>query len=74
MGVKRILVAIVGIAQGAIGVLAGILACILYFNFLGVQTTLNVSAELLPLYLLILSVFSFFSVISGFFLIHEGLE
>jgi len=74
MRVRRILVTIVGIAQGAIGVLAGILAFILYFNFLGVQTTLNVSAELLPLYLLILSVFSFFSVISGFFLIHEEIE
>lgn len=74
MRVRRILVTIVGIAQGAIGVLAGILACILYFNFLGVQTTLNVSAELLPLYLLILTVFSFFSVINGFFLIHEELE
>lgn len=74
MRIKRILVAIVGIAQGAIGVLAGILVCILYFNFLDVQTTLNVSAELLPLYLLILSVFGFFSVISGFFLIHEKLD
>ena len=74
MRVKRILVAIVGIAQGAIGGLAGILAGILYFNFLDVQTTLNVSAELLPLYLLILSVFGFFSVISGFFLIHEELD
>lgn len=74
MRVRRILVTIVGIAQGVIGVLAGILACILYFNFLGVQTTLNVSAELLPLYLLILTVFSFFSVINGFFLIHEEIE
>ena len=74
MGVRRILVAIVGAAQGAIGVLAGVLACILYFNFLGVQTTLNVSAELLPLYMLILSVFSFFSIISSFFLLHEGQE
>lgn len=74
MRVKRILVAIVGITQGAIGGLAGILAYILYFNFLDVQTTLNVSAELLPLYLLILSVFGFFSVISGFFLIHEELD
>ena len=74
MTVKRILVAIVGIAQGAIGVLAGVLVCILYFNFLDAQTTLNISAELLPLYLLTLSVFGFFSLISGFFLIHEGLE
>jgi uncharacterized membrane protein YozB (DUF420 family) len=72
MKVRRILVATVGIAQGAIGVLASILVGILYFNFLDVQTALNVSAELLPLYLFILIVFSFFSVISGFFLIHEG--
>lgn len=72
MKVRRILVATVGIAQGAIGVLASILAGILYFNFLDVQTALNVSIELLPLYLFILIVFSFFSVISGFFLIHEG--
>jgi len=74
MRVRRIFVAIVGIAQGGLGVLAGILVCILYFNFPSVQTTLNVPAEHLPLYLLILSVFSLFSVISGFFLIHEGLE
>jgi membrane associated rhomboid family serine protease len=74
MRVRKILVTIIGIAQGAIGVLAGILACILYFNFFGFQTTLNLSTELLPLYMLILSVFGFFSVINGFFLIHEGLE
>jgi uncharacterized membrane protein YozB (DUF420 family) len=72
MKIRRILVATVGIAQGAIGVLASVLAGILYFNFLDVQTMLNVSAELLPFYLFILIVFSFFSVISGFFLIHEG--
>jgi hypothetical protein len=72
MKVRRILGATVGIAQGAIGVLAGTLAGILYFNFLDVQTALNMSAELLPFYLFILIVFSFFSVISGFFLVHEG--
>jgi hypothetical protein len=74
MGARRILGTIVGVLQGAIGLLAGVLACILHFNFLDVQTTLNVDIEFLPLYLLILSVFSLFSVINGFFLIHEGLE
>lgn len=73
MRVRRIIVAIVGITQGAMGILAGILACIIYFNFLGVQTTLNVPTELLPLYLLVLIVFGFFSIISGFFLAIEGL-
>jgi ABC-type Na+ efflux pump permease subunit len=71
MKAKRILVVIVGMTQGAIGLLALILVCVLYFNFLNIQTMLNVTAELLPLSLLILSVFGFFSVISGLFLIHE---
>ena len=44
-------VAAVGIAQEVVGVLAGILSCFLYFNFLDFQTSLSVSAELLPLYL-----------------------
>ena len=71
MKAKRILVVVVGMTQGAIGMLALILTCILYFNFLNIQTMLNVSAELLPLSLLILSIFGFFSVISGLFLLHE---
>lgn len=73
MGPRRILATIVGIVQGAIGVVAVMFACILYFDFLGVQSMLNVPAELLPLGLLILSVFGFFSIISGFFLAREGL-
>ncbi len=71
MKAKRILVVVVGMTQGAIGMLALILVCILYFNFLDIQTMLEVSAELLPLSLLILSIFGFFSVISGLFLLHE---
>lgn len=71
MKAKRILVAVVGMTQGAIGVLALILACTLHFNFLDIQTMLNVSAELLPLSLLILIIFGFFSAISGLFLLHE---
>ena len=71
MKAKRILVAVVGMTQGAIGMLALILACILYFDVLNIQTMLNVSAELLPLSLLILSIFGFFSVTSGLFLLHE---
>ncbi len=71
MKAKRILVLIVGVTQGAIGLLALILVCVLYFNFLNIQTMLNVSTELLPLSLLILSIFGFFSAISGLFLLHE---
>lgn len=69
---RRILVAIVGLAQGAIGVLTSFFVFLLYFDFLGVQAAFNVSAEHVPLFLLILSVFSAFSVISAFFLVHEG--
>ena len=68
---RRILSAILGIAQGIIGVLSGVLAVLLFLNILEVQTVFNVPPELLPLYLLILGLFSIFSVINGFFLIRE---
>ena len=71
MKIRRILTAITGIAQGAIGVLSAVLAVLLFFNLLEVQTVFNVPPELLPLYLLILGLFSVFSIISGFFLIRE---
>ena len=68
---RRILSAIFGIAQGIIGVLSLVLAVLLFLNILEVQTVFNAPTELLPLYLLILGLFSAFSVISGFFLIRE---
>ncbi|TET28491.1 MAG: hypothetical protein E3J73_00765 [Candidatus Bathyarchaeum sp.] len=68
---RRILSAIFGIAQGIIGVLSGVLAVLLFLNILELQTVFNAPPELLPLYLLILGLFSIFSVISGFFLIRE---
>jgi len=68
---RRILSAIIGIAQGVIGVLFGVLAVMLVLNLIKVQTVFNVPPELLPLYLLILGLFSVFSIISGFFLIRE---
>jgi len=74
MGLRRILVAVVGALQAAIGVLAVIFALILYFDFFDVQTGLNAPVELLPFYLFVLMVFGFFSIISGLFLLHEGSE
>ena len=68
---RRILSAIFGIAQGIIGVLSVVLAVLLFLNILEIQTVFNAPPELLPLYLLILGLFSAFSVISGFFLIRE---
>ena len=71
MEIRRIVTAVTGIAQSAIGVLSAILAVLLFFNILKVQTVFNVPAELLPLYLLVLGLFSIFSVLSGLFLIRE---
>ena len=71
MNKRRILSAIFGIAQGIIGVLSLVLAVLLFLNILEVQTVFNAPPELLPLYLLILGLFSIFSVINGFFLIRE---
>ena len=71
MEIRRILPAIIGVAQGVIGVLSAVLAVLLFLNLLEVQTVFNVPPELLPLYLLILCLFSVFSILSGFFLIRE---
>lgn len=71
MKVKRIVTVIVGLAQGAIGIVALFLVGLLYLNLLDFQTMLSVSTELLPLSLLVLSVFGFFSLTSGFFLLRE---
>ena len=68
---RRILSAIFGITQGVIGVLSTVLAVLLFLNILEVQTVFNAPPELMPLYLLILGLFSIFSVINGFFLIRE---
>ena len=68
---RRILSAIFGVTQGVIGVLSAILAVMFYLNILEVQAVFNLPPELLPLYLLVLGLFSGFSVVSGFFLIRE---
>ena len=72
MEIRRILASLIGIAQDVIGVAFAVLAVMLFFNLLEVQTVFNVPPELLPLYLLILGLFSIFSIISGYFLIREG--
>ena len=71
MKIRRILTALTGIAQEVIGVLFGVLVVMLFLNLLEVQTVFNLPPELLPLCLLILGLFSAFSIISGFFLVRE---
>ena len=68
---RRILSAIFGISQGAIGVASAVLAVMLFLDILEVQAVFNVPQEFLPLCLLVLVLFSVFSIISGSFLIRE---
>lgn len=70
----KILSTVVGAAQSTIGALAGIAAYILYSDLFGLRAWLNVTAEFVLLYMLILIVFGFFSVISGLFLLAERSE
>ena len=74
MKIRKVVAALTGLAQEAIGLSSAVLAVMLFFNFLEVQTVFNLPAELLPLYLLILVLFSLFSIVSGVFLIREGRE
>ena len=71
MEIRRILTAIIGIGQEVIGALFAVLVVMLVLNLIEVQRVFNVPPELLPFYLLILGLFSVFSIISGFFLIRE---
>ncbi len=79
MGARGILAAIVGVVQGAIGALAIAFAYIVNYNLFDIQDTiqdmLGISVgEHMPLYLLLILTFGFFSIISGFLLIHEWME
>lgn len=68
---RRILSAIFGITQGVIGAFSAILVVMLFLNILEVQSVFNIPQELTPLCLMFLGLFSLFSFVSGFFLIHE---
>jgi uncharacterized membrane protein YozB (DUF420 family) len=72
MKIRKVVAAVTGLAQEVIGLLSAVLAVMLFFGFLEVQTVFNLPAEFLPLYLLILVLFSLFSIASGVFLIREG--
>jgi hypothetical protein len=73
-GIRKILAAVVGTVQGTLGALAVAFSCFLYVNFFGLQEILKVPAGFLPLYMLILIIFGFSSIIGGLFLLTEGLE
>jgi len=72
MNNRRIISAIVGVLQSIIGFISAVLAILLFLNILEIQIIFSITPELLPLYLLIIGLFSTFSVISGLFLIRES--
>ena len=72
MKIRKIIAAVTGLAQETIGLLSAVLAVMLFFGLLEVQTVFNLPAEFLLLYVLILVLFSLFSIASGVFLIREG--
>ena len=74
MKIRKVLAAVIGLTQEAIGLSAALLAVMLFFDLLEVQTVFNLPAGLLPFYLLVLVLFSLFSIASGVFLIREGRE
>jgi len=79
MGARGILAAIVGIVQSTIGALAIAFAYIVNYDLFNIQITvqnmLGISVEEhMPLYFLLILTFGFFSIISGFLLIHEWME
>lgn len=70
-GARKIIEMVVGTVQTTLGGLAVILAYFLHIDFFGLQENLNILEEFVPLFMLILAIFGFFSVISGLYLLLE---
>jgi len=71
LSVRRKASIVVGLAQSMIGAFATVFAYILYHNFFGIQSVLNVPQKDVLLYMLVLIVFGLLSIISGLFLVNE---
>jgi len=71
MSIRRIISRIVGVVQSSIGAITIIFAYGLHSNLFGMQTALGFSAKSLPIYILVLVIFGFLSIISGMFLIYD---
>jgi len=68
---RKLIIGFVGATQEAIGALTIVFSYILYHDLFDVQIWLDISAEHVFFYLLLLFVFGFVSIISGFFLLRE---
>lgn len=74
MNLRRLSVTFFGVAQEVIGVLAVIFAYVLYFNILDVRADLGIRSGHVSIYLLLIFVFGFVSILSGLFLLHQRVE
>ena len=68
---RRLTMAFVGAIQEAMGASAIVFSYILHYNLFDVQIWLDIPTKHVFLYLLLLFVFGFVSIISGFFLLRE---
>jgi hypothetical protein len=71
MKIRNILSAMIGLIQSGIGLISTIITILLFFGLIEIELFFNTPSELLPIFLLILSLFSFFSVVNGIFLIRD---
>lgn len=72
MKIRKVIATVTGLAQEVVGLLSAVLAVMLFFDLLEFQIVFSLPVELLSFYLLILVLFSLFSIVSGVFLIREG--
>ncbi len=74
MKIRKFVVTFFGVTQEVIGALAIVFAYVLYYNILDIRANLEIPLEHVSVYLLLLFVFGFISILSGFFLIRKRLE
>jgi hypothetical protein len=74
MKVRKSVVTFFGVTQEVIGVLAIVFAYVLHYNILYIRTNSGIPLEHVSIYLLLLFVFGFVSILNGFFLLRERVE
>ena len=74
MSFRKYVSVVVGILQGGLGVFAILFAYFFYYDIFGYKDILDISSDVVPVYLFLLFVFGLFSVISGGSLIYEWQE
>jgi hypothetical protein len=74
MNFRKAFAGLLGLLQSFLAFVLFVLACILYFNFFDIQTSLNIATSYLPLHLAIMVTYGFVSFVNGVFLLHEWWE